>query len=84
MGVNSGPVIAGVIGESRLSYDMWGDTVNLASRMESHGVPGFIQVSPSTKALVGDAFTWHSRDPLVFKGVGEMQTYLVEPRVVDE
>lgn len=54
--LNSGPVVAGVIGQHKPAYDMWGDTVNTAARMESHGSPGQIQVSAVTRAILGDRY----------------------------
>jgi class 3 adenylate cyclase len=77
IGIHTGPVVAGVIGEKKFIYDLWGDTVNTASRMESHGVPGRVHVSEATKALLANAFTLESRDPIEIKGKGLMQTYLV-------
>jgi class 3 adenylate cyclase len=77
MGVHSGPLIAGVIGQSRLSYDLWGDTVNLASRMESHGVPGRLQLSDSTRELIGDRFPLEDMGIRDIKGRGVMQTWMV-------
>jgi class 3 adenylate cyclase len=77
VGVASGPVIAGVIGTQRLQFDLWGETVNLASRMESSGVPGRIQVAESTRELLGDRFALEAREADV-KGLGRLVTYLVD------
>ena len=81
VGIATGPITAGVIGEHRYTYDMWGDTVNVASRMESTGVPGMIQVAGSTQAQVGDAYPWTKRQVLV-KGKGEMAAFLLDPEAV--
>jgi adenylate cyclase len=78
VGVASGPVTAGVIGENKWAYDIWGDTVNVAARMESYGVAGKVQVAPSTRELLGDAFPVAMRTVDV-KGKGVMATYLVDP-----
>ncbi|MFZ5722798.1 MAG: adenylate/guanylate cyclase domain-containing protein [Pseudomonadota bacterium] len=75
VGIHSGEVIAGVIGAMRFSYDVWGDTVNTASRMESHGEPGRIQISSETKEKLGDDFTCEPRGPVYIKGKGEMETW---------
>lgn len=77
IGLNSGPVIAGVIGKRRFLYDLWGDSVNTASRMESHGVPGKIQVSEATRQLLDGKFTFVDRGIIEVKGKGPMQTYLL-------
>lgn len=77
VGVASGPVVAGVIGRQRILFDLWGNTVNVASRMESSGVPGRVQVAKSTRDLVGDRWTFEEREPVDVKGVGEMTTYLL-------
>ena len=78
-GLCTGPVVAGVIGINRLVYDLWGETVNTASRMESHGVSGEIQVSESTRRELGGAFAFEDRGLLDMKGIGAMRTYLLEP-----
>eukprot|EP00741_Cyanophora_paradoxa_P004034 tig00000754_g3918.t1 len=82
IGVHSGPVVAGVIGTSRYIFDLWGDTVNVAARMESTGLPGRIQVSEATHALVAERYTWSRRGPIVLKGkAGEAVTFLYEGRL---
>jgi len=78
IGISSGPVVAGIIGQRRLTYDLWGETVNLASRMESHGTDGCIQVSESTYHLLRDQFDFEMRGAIEVKGsTGPVTTYLL-------
>lgn len=78
IGIHSGPLVAGVIGQSKFAYDIWGDTVNLASRMESLGVPGEVNISPTTEQLIRDTFVCTPHEKIVVQGKGLLDMYLVK------
>jgi adenylate cyclase len=79
-GIHTGPVVAGVIGKRKFSYDLWGDTVNTAARMESHGIPDAIQVTKDVYETLRDRYSFTPRGPVQIRGKGEMTTYLLEAR----
>lgn len=77
IGINTGPVVAGVIGTKKFIYDLWGDAVNIASRMESHGIPGSIQVTEETYQLLQNRYQFEERGSIEIKGKGMMRTYIL-------
>jgi adenylate cyclase len=77
LGIHTGPAIAGVIGDTRIAYDIWGDAVNTASRMESHGVPGRIHVSEAFRTITGDAFEYEPRGETDVRGLGIVRTHFL-------
>ena len=80
IGIDTGPVVAGVIGRRKFSYDLWGDTVNTASRMESHGVAGCIQVTDRAYRRLRDRYRFERRGPIEVKGKGELVTWFLVGR----
>jgi adenylate cyclase len=77
-GLACGPLMAGIIGSDKFSYDVWGETVNLASRLESHGLPGEIQVSDAVREALRDRFVFEKRGEIQVKGVGRLTTWLLK------
>jgi class 3 adenylate cyclase len=77
IGIHSGPVVAGIIGTHRFVYDVWGDTVNLASRLESLSEPNRIQISTATAALLGDSYELEDRGKIAIKGKGRQNAYFL-------
>jgi class 3 adenylate cyclase len=80
LGIHCGPVVAGVIGTKKFAYDLWGETVNIASRMESQGVPNAIQVTQDVYERLRDSYLFQPRGEITIKGKGHMKTYLLTGR----
>jgi class 3 adenylate cyclase len=78
IGINTGPVIAGIVGLKKFQYDIWGDAVNTASRMESSGAVGKVNASESTYALIHDRFNCEYRGEIEAKGKGKVKMYFIE------
>jgi adenylate cyclase len=83
VGIHSGAVVAGVIGRRKFIYDLWGDTVNIASRMESHGVVGRVQITDATRQQLGESFLLEERGLIAAKGIGDMHTWLLIGRTTE-
>ena len=80
IGINSGPVVAGIIGRRKFIYDLWGDTVNLASRMESHGIPDAIQVTRPIYEKLQASYPFEARGAVEVKGKGSIETWVLHPK----
>ncbi len=81
VGIHVGPVVAGVVGKKKYAYDIWGSTVNIASRMESNGEPGMVNISADTYELVKTHFTCFYRGKIYAKNIGEIDMYFVQDRI---
>jgi adenylate cyclase len=82
IGIHTGPVVAGVVGKKKYAYDIWGDTVNIASRMESNGEPGKVNISASTYRQVSEHYQCLYRGKISAKNIGEVDMYFVESKIV--
>jgi len=83
IGIHTGPVVAGVIGKNKFIYDLWGDTVNIASRMQTHGHKGAIQVTARTHDILQDKYLFQPRGEIAVRGKGMMQTYFLTQKLPD-
>jgi class 3 adenylate cyclase len=77
VGVHTGDVVAGVIGKNKFAYDLWGSTVNMANRLETTSENGKIHISAETKKILGNTFTYTTREKINIKGIGETRTYFI-------
>ncbi|MEO8794788.1 MAG: adenylate/guanylate cyclase domain-containing protein [Daejeonella sp.] len=84
IGINTGPVVAGVVGKKKYAYDIWGSTVNTASRMESNGKPGKVNISAATYELIKDKYECTYRGKIMAKNVGEIDMYFVDKEIVEQ
>jgi len=81
VGVHTGPIVAGVVGKKKYAYDIWGNTVNIASRMESNGESGRVNISAATYNLIKDHYKCHHRGKISAKNVGEIDMYFIEEEI---
>jgi class 3 adenylate cyclase len=81
IGIHTGPVVAGVVGKMKYAYDIWGDTVNIASRMESNGEPGKVNVSSATYNLIKENYQCLYRGKISAKNIGEVDMYFVDSTI---
>jgi len=84
VGIHTGPVVAGVVGRKKYAYDIWGSTVNIASRMESNGAPGKVNISAATYGLIKDLYECHHRGKIEAKNVGEIDMYFIEKEIIPQ
>ena len=83
IGIHVGPVVSGVVGKKKYAYDIWGNAVNVASRMESNGEPGRVNISAATYELVKDVYACSYRGKIYAKNVGEIDMYFVDGKISD-
>ncbi|MBA4053563.1 MAG: adenylate/guanylate cyclase domain-containing protein, partial [Marivirga sp.] len=84
IGIHTGPIVAGVVGKKKYAYDIWGDTVNIASRMESNGEPGKVNISSATYELIKNEYQCQHRGKISAKNIGEVDMYFVDVKVAKE
>jgi class 3 adenylate cyclase len=82
IGIHVGPVVAGVVGRKKYAYDIWGSTVNIASRMESNGEPGMVNISSQTHDLIKNVYNCVHRGKIFAKNIGEIDMFFVDKKIV--
>ena len=78
IGIHTGSIVAGVIGKNKFAYDLWGASVNMANRLETTCPPGRIQISEHTRSLTGDKFSYELKEKTNIKGIGLVNTYIID------